>query len=154
MCDTFLPFVEPPCLHMSQNSCTNGLVKYMSLTMGHPNQPKKWCIIILFTHVHVTCVVSPNSLIYPTILSIDLYRFMQIFTISQPIKHMSSKRSPHRHLLGNNSASPTRSFCREATSTLSPPRERADSPAAFAWVSVGYGSFHGFLFNHLEVQIW
>ena len=55
VCNTFLPFVEPPCLHMSQNSCTNDLVKWMSLTMGHPNHPI-WCIITLFTHVHVTCV--------------------------------------------------------------------------------------------------
>jgi hypothetical protein len=71
---------------------------------------------------------------------------------------MSSKRSPHRNVLGNNSASPTK-FCREAT--RSPPRERADSPASrenheilqvlheILWVM----EFSCFLFNHLEVQI-
>ena len=58
------------------NTCLKFWMKHLRTT--HPKNINIWCIIIPFTHVHVTCVVSPNSLIYPTIE----YRFMHFHHIA------------------------------------------------------------------------
>ena len=125
---------------------------------GTPKSPNMVHYYTIYTCTCHLCVVSPNSLIYPTIE----YRFMMIYAFSpyrnhvikKKNKNMSSKRSPHRNFLGTTQpVRPSSAGRRRRLPEKGPTRLQTMRFCRFCMRFCGLWIFHGFLFNHLEVQM-